>query len=566
MKNSFHIGTCDGVRFKLPLDAVTQTFAIIAKRGVGKTTTAVVMAEEMISAGMQVVIIDPLDCWYGLRSSADGKSDGLPIIVIGGEHGDLPLNSADGRIIADFIVDYKASVVLSVRHLSNQEGRNFVAAFLDALYDRKGESKNRTPLHLIIDEADAYAPQRLFPGTERCFGAVDRIVRRGRSSGLGVTLISQRSAAINKDCLTQSEVMVALRTISPQDRKAIEAWIDAHDAHDQHALFMESLASLPIGTAWFWSPGWLEIFQKVEVRARQTFDSSATPKIGEKAITPSRIAAVDIEGLRTKLAATIEKKKADDPATLRKIIKELQARVDTKIMPSTKVEIKEIQVPFFDKDIIKRISILDDSVLELQKSLHSCLQQINEKLNALQVPAPKPVRYEPNHALNALRKITAPLTTGSVKFDATLGKCERAILAVLKAYPHGKSRSAVAVLAGYRVSGGFRNSIYSLRSAGCIVGEELLQITPHGMEQAAGIPDLPTGLELRHYWLGQLGKCAREILNTLIEQYPAEMTREELAAACGYTVSGGFRNSIYFLRTGELIEGKDRLKASDLLF
>ena len=40
-----------GDGLKLPLDCVTQTFAILAKRGVGKTHTASVMAEEMLQAG-----------------------------------------------------------------------------------------------------------------------------------------------------------------------------------------------------------------------------------------------------------------------------------------------------------------------------------------------------------------------------------------------------------------------------------------------------------------------------------------------------------------------------------
>jgi hypothetical protein len=37
----------------LPLDAVTETFAILG-RGSGKPHTAVVMAEEMLAAGVQV--------------------------------------------------------------------------------------------------------------------------------------------------------------------------------------------------------------------------------------------------------------------------------------------------------------------------------------------------------------------------------------------------------------------------------------------------------------------------------------------------------------------------------
>lgn len=62
----------------LPANAITQTFAILGIRGSGKTNTAVVMFEEMVKLGDQCVVLDPTDAWYGVRSSADGKSPGLP--------------------------------------------------------------------------------------------------------------------------------------------------------------------------------------------------------------------------------------------------------------------------------------------------------------------------------------------------------------------------------------------------------------------------------------------------------------------------------------------------------
>jgi uncharacterized protein len=75
-----------GRGLQLPEDAVTQTFAILAKRGVGKTYTASVMTEELLKAHLPVVAIDPIGVWWGLRHSADGKSEGLPIVVFGGDH------------------------------------------------------------------------------------------------------------------------------------------------------------------------------------------------------------------------------------------------------------------------------------------------------------------------------------------------------------------------------------------------------------------------------------------------------------------------------------------------
>jgi hypothetical protein len=52
-----------------------------------------------------------------------------------------------------------------------------------------------------------------------------------------------------------------------------------HGTLKEREKLMRSLPSLPVGTAWFWSPGWLDVFQRLQVRARDTFDSSATPTV-----------------------------------------------------------------------------------------------------------------------------------------------------------------------------------------------------------------------------------------------------------------------------------------------
>ena len=80
--------------FGFPTEAVTETFAILAKRGAGKTYTAAVLVEELLKAGLHVVVVDPVGVWWGLRASADGAHEGLPIVVLGGEHGDVPLDVA----------------------------------------------------------------------------------------------------------------------------------------------------------------------------------------------------------------------------------------------------------------------------------------------------------------------------------------------------------------------------------------------------------------------------------------------------------------------------------------
>jgi DNA helicase HerA-like ATPase len=267
--------------FTLPLDSVTQTFAILAKRGVGKTHTALVMVEEMIGAGLPVVVVDPIGVCWGLRTSANGKSAGLPVVILGGDRGDVPLEASAGATIADFVIESRQPCVLDLSLFRKGEQVRFMTDFAERLYQ-----KNRAPLHVVLDEADAWAPQRPLPGEQRLLGAIEDLVRRGRARGLGITLVTQRAAVLNKNVLTQIEVLITMRTIAPQDRAAIDEWIKVHGTPEQREDLMESLPSLPIGTAWFWSPGWLDIFMRVGVRKRMTFDSSKTPEMGSKAAAP----------------------------------------------------------------------------------------------------------------------------------------------------------------------------------------------------------------------------------------------------------------------------------------
>ncbi len=560
----------------LPVEMVTQTAAILAKRGVGKTHTAVVITEELLTADQQVVILDPLDVWFGLRSSRDGKDPGFPITVLGGEHADLPLEASSGTVIADFAVENRVPLVLSLRHFSMADQRRLVTDFCERLYHRKGQDKYRQPLHVVIDEADEFVPQRIQTGQERMFGAIDRLVRRGRSSGIGVTLISQRAAVINKDVLTQIEVLICLRTISPQDRKALEAWVEAHDAHDQKGEFMASLASLAIGEAWIWSPGWLDLFKRVQIRERKTFDSSATPKIGEKAKWPTAAAVVDLEKLRAELASTIERAKAEDPRELRKKIAALEAELGKASgkMPIATVDaaqLRKIQKESYAQGFIEAERAAAGKETRLRRALAAAsdaLASAHSLLNR-KVSTP-PVAGHPHTP--TVRPVVvptpAPRHVRPTALSSSIPGGERKILTALAQYLQGRSKTQVAILTAYAARGGaFANYLGALRSKGMIEGRDLLRITEAGLAALGPYDPLPTGRELLEHWLKQLGKAERLILSRLTEIYPAAASKEDLGVATGYEPSGGaFNNAIGKLRTLELVTGRGELRASEDLF
>jgi len=332
----------------LPHEAVTETFAILAKRGAGKTYTAAVLVEEMMGAGLPVVIVDPVGVWWGLRSSADGTAEGLPVVIFGGDHADLPLAETAGVLLADLVVDERVPAVLDLSALSKGASRRFMTDFTERLYHR-----NRDPLHLVLDEADAFAPQRTDPGGQRLLGAIEDLVRRGRARGIGLSMISQRPAVLNKDILTQAEVLIALRMTGPRDVAAIDEWVRLHAEEDQAVEVKRSLPSLPIGTAWVWSPGWLGLLQRVAVRARTTFDSSATPKAGQRRVTPTRLAPIDLAALGERITAMATEAAATDPAALRHRVAHLERELAELRTAPPKVE--RIEVPVLDEAVVDRL-------------------------------------------------------------------------------------------------------------------------------------------------------------------------------------------------------------------
>src|SRR5262245_22795998 len=121
----------------LPPDAVTQTFGIVAVRGAGKSNTARRLAEQMHAAELPFVAVDPVGSWWGLRSSADGKSGGLEIPIFGGKRGDVPLERSAGNLIADLVVDKRLSCVLDLSQFDSEGSKKaFLLDFAMRLYRR----------------------------------------------------------------------------------------------------------------------------------------------------------------------------------------------------------------------------------------------------------------------------------------------------------------------------------------------------------------------------------------------------------------------------------------------
>jgi hypothetical protein len=253
---------------------VTCKAAILAKSGAGKTSAAIVMAEELARLELPFVVLDPMGVWWGLRAPADPELQGWPVLVFGGDHGDIPIGSTQGAKVADLVVKrYPLSTVVDMSNMTPEEQHIFVADFASTLYAR-----NRRPLHLFIDEADEFAPQKPEGQAQKTvLGVIDRLVRRGRLRGIGTTLITQRSAVLHKNVLSQTDMLIAMCSVSPPDLRAIHDWLERSVTSHERNECLRSLPTLPVGGAYILASGRLNIFKQIRFRKKETFDASATP-------------------------------------------------------------------------------------------------------------------------------------------------------------------------------------------------------------------------------------------------------------------------------------------------
>lgn len=568
---------------KLPLEAVTQTIGILAKRGAGKTYTASVLAEEFVNAKLPFCVLDPTGAWWGLRVLADGKP-GLSVIIIGGKHGDIPLEPTAGKLTADLIVDNPGFYVLDMSLFdSNANQDRFATDFAERLYRRK--QSERDPLHLFVDEADSFAPQRPYRGQERMLGAFEALSRRGRLYGIGVTLISQRAAVINKNVLSQIEVLIALQTTSPHDRDAIQSWAEGQGTKKQVEELMSTLAGLNLGEAWIWSPSWLELFKRVQIRKRLTFNSSATPKVGEIRKEPKALAPVDIEKLRIKMAETIERVKSEDPVALRRQIAELKKH-KCPVINQNPVKMQKIEVPVMGKRTLEGFAKAQNKFEKIAKNQNEFFQILMDwyekkflvdlqKITNLSFKANSPILTTnvSKMPISAPKLVfTAPQIESGDETPGQIGKGEKVILTAIAQYPEGITNPHIAILTGYKNTSR-RTYLQKLKLRGFIESKgDMIFTTPLGIEELGeSFEPLPTGEELRKQLLQTLPEGERRIFAVLVDIYPLTITREEIMERTAYKTTS-VRTYIQKLNARHIIDSiggtgsSGGIKVADKLF
>lgn len=324
----------------LPPDAATQKFAFLGRSSSGKSYAAKRLVESLWRAGTQVVIFDSVGIWYGLRSGARP----LDIPILGGLHGDVPLDPAMGSAVANLACDHGTSLVLDVSQMTDADRTRFATAFAHRFYERMKAAPR--VVTLVLEECQEYTPENPQGGEAMMLHEFQRIAKIGRNFGIGLVLISQRPQEINKKALNQAECVVAFQMTGPHERKALTYWLSDRGIVTGLPLD-KTLPTLEVGKPFIWSPQWLKVASVFQILPIETGDTSRTPTVGAAPTAPAKLSIIDIGNLLSEMSEAVVQAQESDPKFLRARIAELEKTL--RGTPSSAVTAAPEPVWEFDK-------------------------------------------------------------------------------------------------------------------------------------------------------------------------------------------------------------------------
>lgn len=562
---------------------VALNVVAVGNAGSGKSSAGrSFFVEPVLDAGRRICIVDPTGVWWGLRFMADG-SPGYQIAIFGGRYSDVPVTSNDGEAVAAFAAHGTFPTIIDTSEFTQPEKIRFMTAFFQAI-----GRLNKRPLHLVIDEADEFAPQNPMPESRRMFHHLDRIVRRGRVNGFRVMLITQRPAVLHKNVLSQANVMIAMRLLGSQDRDAVKLWVRGQGDIEAGQEVLDTLAKLQTGEGWLWAPT-LGVLRRGKFPFFKTYDSSRTPTDDEPVVEPpGEFPSVKlIERRLLSWNSTPEDEEAGPAPRKVKGGKESAGKAGAAAAPaaSKAIDLEAVRTQAvevgrlkgFEDGYAAATSTICGQVTGVIKTAQGFIEQLREisAQAAIAIPAP-PAESPKRRAVStrqideavdrAMGRLPAPETSkptsaaGGKQMDYSLGLLHA--IATVELLNWGEA----CVAAGFNpTSGPVRMAIKALIHDGRVVSKvnQPLEITPAGDRQLRELGGARPAITLRSVaaaWSTKLAKPAPAILEHMAATPLATFTLDELGEAAGQSVLGGpFRVSMKALRKNGLAIELDEL-------
>lgn len=573
----------DGKQLRLDLDQLIPSRLLIqANSGGGKSWLLRRIAEQLYGK-VQTIIIDPEGEFFTLRENFG--------YVLVGENGETPCDLRSAAMLAERFLTLKASAVCDLYESFRSrpmERRQWVRLFLNALIDAPRNLWH--PLVVIVDEAHKFCPQESPKAASMedreiiggCKDAMIALSTTGRKRGFCAIWATQRLAKLDKDASSEFFNRMVGMTIEDVD---VDRAADLMSVpKDEKQKFRQSLRTLVAGQFYAFGRALTIDRTLVDVGEVQTRHpesgkqaSASTPppmpdvvkkflpqlsdlpaQAEEKARTEAEYKR-EIRDLNAQLKAVTRQRQAPpaaaasakpDPAQIKmqaeKLLGPAKSKIDTAWANAVRA---------FQREIERRIS---EGAKQLAGAVHATPFVAPNETPAIAVSATiAPLPTAPMRIMQP-RLPAAPAadrTTDPSGFKPSA--LHRKIGGILAAYyPDPVDKAWLASMCGKTLGGGWNGRLSEVRAAGLLEDVEggSLRATPRCASQYAGVFTPPaTTEEAIAVWDHKLSDTHRAILNRLIEANGEPVTKDELAAAAGKALGGGFNGRLSELRSTGLM-------------
>lgn len=241
-----------------------ESVAVLGIKGSGKTNTSAVLIEELLAAHVPLTIVDIEDEYYGLKERFD-------LLIVGrSENADMDVPIGGAAALAAFSIGQGVSIILELSEHDEDDAHEFLLTYFEALFE--AASKKRQPYMVVLEEAHEFIPQGIRTPLKKI---LNRIALRGRKRGLGTIMISQRSAKVEKDLLTQAGLVFLHTVAHPADMVVYQDILGLSKGET-----ISRVSQLQRGQAIVKHYGEINT---VQVRRRHTFHAGATPGLDASA-------------------------------------------------------------------------------------------------------------------------------------------------------------------------------------------------------------------------------------------------------------------------------------------
>lgn len=577
-----------------PADIVVDVDRLLESRlliqgtsGSGKTTLGRAIAEQL-HGKVQQFILDREGELVTLRDRFD--------YIVVGKDGDISAELKTAKPLARAFLELNVSVIFDLSELRLDDQRAYVRIFFEELL-HVPRSLWR-PLLVMLDEAHLFAPES---GQSSSTEAVAGMASLGRKRGFALVAMTQRLSKLKKDVASElNNKLIGFTDDVDAKRAADQLGMPADErtelmhldpgtfmargpAISRHRVLIQTdkptTQSPPRGSARAAAPPPRAAVSKAlaqlkdlahkaeeEVRTiedltRQVAERDRKIRQLEKSGTVVEKPVVDQAAIAVAVANAVEKARAQWTRDLRRVVEK-----DMRALAGSVDKVKAFAGRFD--------GVLTDVVTSFL-ALDGTLSPKGEMSVAIEVPHAAvlrpPVRVEPVPAQRVGR------SNGQAQLNGDLSGPQQRILNTLAAFEalgiDQPSKANVAVFSGASPrSSAFANNLGRLRNQCSYIEYPMdgaVALTEAGREHARTDFDISSVEKLHNAWFAKLPGPQVRILEVLIDEYPDDVDREQLAdAAEASPTSSAYANNLGALRSLGLIDyrpGK-RVVATDLLF